>query len=191
MTFTVQNTGDLTSGTISVRTIGLDAADFSIGGSDCGPPLPPSGACYAFVTFTPSSPGVKTADLEASASPGGAVTSKLDGVGVNPALLAISPNMWDFGMVRAGTSSQSITFTVRNDGAGTTGPLAISLGGSFQGDYVVEVDGCSSMSLQGGGGSCVVVLTFAPTGQGRRDAALIADATPGGMVQAMLTGTGT
>lgn len=80
-TFTVRNTGDATSGSITVARGGAAVADFTITSNTCGAALPGNGACTIVVRFDPQAPGTRSATLTASANPGGAATSSLTGTG--------------------------------------------------------------------------------------------------------------
>jgi hypothetical protein len=101
--------------------------------------------------------------------------------------LSISPSVQGFGSITVGQESALFTFTVANNGTGSTGvPSAtISTGAT---DFQVVSTACSStLSVNA---SCTVAVKFAPSVSGDRTGTLQASATPGGQVTASLTGKG-
>lgn len=85
ITFTVMNTGGVTSGAITFFTSGVSSQDFLIlGTGTCVPAattLATGAACTIDVVFAPSTVGTMTALLVVSASPGGTALVSLSGVG--------------------------------------------------------------------------------------------------------------
>jgi hypothetical protein len=151
------------------------------------------GTCVVKAHFGPSSPGMKTASLAVSASPGGAATAALSGNALTPGMLSIMPGTQDFGMIVQGAVSGNMPFTITNTGMGSTGTIALSLTGSDAAEFqiVAAADQCSGMILAAGG-TCTVNLKFTPSGTkmaGAKMASLVATASPGGSDSAALTGT--
>jgi hypothetical protein len=79
--FELQNTGGQYSGTPSISLMGGPEDVFRIIDNQCETALEPESRCTVEVQFTPAAPGAVGALLEAEASPGGKVSSQLDGMG--------------------------------------------------------------------------------------------------------------
>jgi len=108
---------------------------------------------------------------------------------LTPARLTMTPTTSSFGSVAIGSSSAPSTFTVTNGGSVPTGIVDVAVLGANKGDFVPVTDGCSGRDLPSGG-TCTLVVRFAPIGAGARSATLVATASPGGTVSANLQGTG-
>ena len=123
-TFTVENNGGADTGALQAVIQGTDPADFSIESDQCNYPLSAGATCTVQVRFQPTSSGLKTASLEVSASPGGAVVAQLTGTNPQDATLTLSPSSQDFGTVLVNGSSTR-TFTLGNSGGQTSGRLVL------------------------------------------------------------------
>ena len=186
--YTVTNTGLAASGKLTVGIAGTDAADFGLDSTTCGAKLAVGASCTAQVQFTPAAAGLADATLSATASPGGTATAALQGTGVTPAALSVTPATFDYGQVPEGTSSGDQTFTVTNNGQATSGTVALSLGGPNSGAFAIDSTTCGAALP--GGGSCTVVVQFEPGSTGTLTASLSATAAPGGTATAALQGEG-
>jgi hypothetical protein len=186
--FTVTNTGQGTSGPVSVSLSGANQADFSVDSTTCGAALPGGGTCTVSVQYAPAAAGAGTATLSATASPGGTATSALQGTGITPAALSIAPATFDFGPTAAGADSSQQSFTVTNTGQGTSGPVTVALNGSDAADFVIDSNTCGDALP--GGGTCTVAVHFTAGSVGTLTASLTATATPGGAAAAALQGEG-
>ncbi|MFN8150219.1 MAG: choice-of-anchor D domain-containing protein [Solirubrobacterales bacterium] len=167
--FTVDNTGGVTSHPITVSITGTNADQFAATGTDTcsGQTLAPGAQCTISARFSPTSSGYKEAKFDATASgAGGTGGSTIYGQGQTPANLTITPTSKDFGNVLAGTTSATQTFTVTNTGQATVDALAYSSVGSI-GQFPRSDDTCTGSSLAGGA-SCSFKFAFAPAGTGAR-----------------------
>ena len=189
-TFTVINIGGVPSGTISTSLSGTDAGQFAKPADNChGQALAPGASCTLDAVFAPSSVGVKSASLQASASPGGTASASLSGSGAAPANLTISPTSHDFGTQATGTTSASQTFTVINSGGVPSGTISTSLNGTDAGQFAKPADNCDGQVLAAGA-SCTLDAAFAPSSVGAKSAGIEASASPGGTASASLSGSG-
>lgn len=189
MTFTVGNTGEGTSGTVSASIIGSGSTQFTIESNDCGT-VAPGATCVIAVSFTPTSAGAKSASLTVTADPGSTASASLDGTGRPPGQLSISPQgNQNLGSSPVGTASATTaTFTVTNTGAVATTAVAVTAGGSNPGDFAKSDDTCNAV-LQPAG-TCSFTITFTPTATGSRAALFDVAAQVGGTVNAAVSGTG-
>jgi hypothetical protein len=103
------------------------------------------------------------------------------------AALVITPPMGDFGVVFVG-GSRTISYTVRNIGAVSSGTLTTTLSGPDAAQFAVAGDACSGTSLPAGA-SCTLQGRFAPAAVGAKSASLAVKGTPGGAATVALTGT--
>jgi hypothetical protein len=187
MSFTVTNTGGSPSGSISAQIMGSGSANFAVETTTCTT-LDVNATCTVQVSFTPATPGQKTANLVVSATPGGSVTSALDGTGIALGDILLTPGNQAFGNVVVGaTSATAATFTVTNTGGTTTGTLNTTMTGSDAGDFEVETDTCDGATLAGSA-TCMITVSFSPTSAGAKTASLQVAGTPGGTTSSALTG---
>src|SRR5262249_24467027 len=95
--------------------------------------------------------------------------------------------MNDFGSVPLAQMSQPFTFTATNNGTDQTGAPMVTIDGANAADFTFTSNCNNPVDA---GGTCAVMVTFAPTAAGARSATLHLTATPGGEALAMLSGTG-
>lgn len=87
--------------------------------------------------------------------------------GVSEQNIAVSPEDVDFGQVQGGlTETQSVT--VENTGGQALGISGVSIAGTDAASFM-QTNDCTTVAS---GESCTVDVTFMPTGEGSRDAAL-------------------
>lgn len=80
-TFTVTNTGPLSSGVPAVTLTGTNASSFSVMGNTCTAAIASLGTCTFGVVFSPQDAGSLSASAQVTASPGGTATATLSGTG--------------------------------------------------------------------------------------------------------------
>jgi hypothetical protein len=191
-TFTVSNGGQSASGPLAVSVAGADSSQFHGSAGTCaGVSLAPGGTCTVQASFAPTSAGGKTATLQIAADPGGTVTVTLTGTGQNPspASLQLDSAAHDYKAVTVGAATEA-AFTVSNTGGLTSGALATSFTGPDVADFQILGDTCAGGTLAAGA-SCSLRVKFAPSSGAPKGATLHVDATPGGVLTADLTGSGT
>jgi hypothetical protein len=196
---TLSNTGTVALTISGLTFAGDNATDFSQTNA-CSASLPGGGSCTIEVTFTPTAPGTRTANLvitdNASPSP---QTLSLTGTGTGAPVGSVSPGIVRFGNQLVGTPSAPQVVTLSNTGsaaltisnivASTTLSSTLSMvGGDFS-----QTNNCASSVAPGS--SCTINVTFTPRATGTRTGTLtINDNGSGatGSEQAVtLTGTGT
>ncbi|HEX9677231.1 choice-of-anchor D domain-containing protein [Nitrososphaera sp.] len=194
--FTVTNTGQTTSGTISLANGGTNPGDYllQLGDTCTGATLASGLTCNFTLMFHPLGVGSRPATVTASEASGSSDSANLTGEGTEvpptPAQLDVTPSDQDFGSAQINTDGDSHQFTVTNTGQSTSPAIAVSLGGSDPGDFSVTNDNCSSQTLAVGA-SCTFDVTFTPTATGPRSATVTASATGVGSASASLAGNGT
>ena len=189
-TFTISNTGNVATGTLTVTKAGSDPAEFTAGADTCnGMTLAGGASCTVEVAFSPSSAGAKSASFVVTGSPGGSVNGAVTGNGLAPAQLAVSPTLQDFGTTTVGTNSANVTFIVTNVGGVTTSALSHSITTGDNTQFSIVSGNCSGTTLAPAA-SCNVLARFNPTTPGLKATSLNVTATTGGTVNASLLGTG-
>lgn len=186
--FTFKNIGLVPTSplTTTLNVISGSAPDFTIVTNTCTGMLMPGMICTVAVRMNPQTAGPKAASLTMSALQGGTLTAMLAGVGWNPAKLTMTPATGAFGSAPLMTPSTPIDFTLTNMGDQPTGPITPMFTGP---DFMISQNQCPPTlpGLQ----SCHLFVRFMPTAIGTRTGTFSAVATPGGMVSASLSGTGT
>ncbi len=184
---TLRNSGDATAGTTTAIVPGLtgiNASEFAVTATTCGPTLPTKGTCTVSVAFKPTSAGAnKTATLTVSGAPGGAPTTGLTGTGLGAAALHLSVGSGfsnEFGSLVLG-NSQTEQFVVTNSGQQNSSALTITLTGTdFSRVAATGLDCVSGTTTLAVNASCTVRVTFTPTAALSRTATLSVSATNGG-----------
>ncbi|MCC6997925.1 MAG: choice-of-anchor D domain-containing protein [Deltaproteobacteria bacterium] len=185
-TFTVTNTGEVTSSTVAA-TLTSSPSDFAIdsGTNNCTGTIAAGANCTLRVRFTAGTLGAKSNVLQATAGAGVSASSTLSGTSATPALLMIDFPSNDFGGVVVNTVSGPAPFRITNTGGSASGVL----GGSLTGNQFTLTDSCSGLSLAPAG-SCTMAVRFAPTSQGSKAGSISVTGSPGGTVSATLAGLG-
>ena len=184
---TVNNTG---TGSVSIAGVSLTGAnpgDFAQS-NNCGNSLAAAASCTISLTFTPTSPGARTAGLSISDSASGSPqTVSLAGTG-GGASLSLTATSLTFGAQTLGTTSAAQPVTLSNTGTAAMSITSVAVSGTNAGDFS-QTNTCPS-SLPAGG-NCNVSVTFAPTAIGSRSASVtITDNAPGSPQAISLSGTG-
>ncbi len=182
-TFTVTNTGSTATGVPSAAL--SDSANFSITMNNCSAALAASATCTIKARFNPASTGSKLSSLTVMASPGGAAPASLNGTGISPAALTLTPASQDLGSLVIGTMSSPFAFTVRNTGGSPSGMITPTLAST---DFAIASNGCTGTLAAGA--TCSISVQFTATAPaGAKTATLSVAATPGGSVMSTVTGT--
>ena len=187
---TVQNTATSPSGALTTSLSGAGAGDFVVASDTCaGTPLAGGASCVVSLRFIPTAVGGRDATLAVTGSPGGSATATLLGTGLARSALVVTPAALSFGAQVIGSSSTATTFTVSNAGGAPATGLAVALTGPDAGEFQIDREGCTGGVLTGAG-SCPVLVHFAPTSAGAKQAQLTITGLPDGNVSATLTGVG-
>jgi hypothetical protein len=173
--------------TITVSSISLQGADFSIVSNTCPTTFPPFTGCDGITLgFTPTQTGLRTATLTVMADDSSqAHVLTLQGTGVSSGKASLSVNSVDFGTETVETVSKPVVVTVTNTGTGLLGIAKVSTNtGMFK-------EGTTCGNMLAAGASCTVSVRFAPTLQGILAGSLtIADDGMGGPHVVRLVGVG-
>ena len=185
-TLVLTNAGD---GPLTVRGVGISggAAGQYRQVNNCVRVLGPGVSCAITVSFTPAGFGIQAAQLTVfDDAVGGAQAILLRGAGTGPNAL-LSASSLNFGSIAVGDASAPEHIILFNSG---TGALTVSQIGSSGGEFR-ESDSCPAVLPSGA--SCMITLTFTPSGSGLRTGGLtIIDDSRSGRVQTVsLLGTGT
>ena len=194
-TLTLTNGG---TGTLNLTTValgGTNVGDFAIAtGTTCtnGSQVVAGASCVVKLTFTPSLSGARSATITFTddASPTTQVVN-LTGTGVFPQA-SPTPATVPFGNQTGLTTSAPQTVTLTNGGNGTLNLTTVALGGTNPTAFAIAAGTtCTNGGTVAAGASCVVNVTFTPSGLTPFSATLTFtdDANPTTQV-VNLTGTG-
>ena len=187
-TFTVENTGDVTSAALAVT---VDGDGFALGAftSECASaPLGAHETCKILVVFSPQAAGAATGTLHvtAGAQP---LTATLAGEGVTAGALSAAPKEIPFPALVIHASSSSQTVTVTNTGQTATGSIAVALTGSGVASFTFSDDECTGITLAAAA-TCTFTVVFAPMVRGDIAASVSISAAPGGTATVAVSGAG-
>jgi len=171
---------------------GPDAGNFNINSSNCNANLlQPGNSCSISVQFNPPGPGTFTAQLEIGND--GAVDPVIVPISVEVLSgpdAVLTPENVDFGVIEAGTLAAPQPISISNAG---DFPLQIQqlliVSGTPQ-VFPMESDECSGQ-IVAPGDECEIIVGFAPTKDGERNASIfVISNTPGPVTVAALSGEG-
>jgi hypothetical protein len=177
MTVDVANTGKNATGTLSVSS---SSGEFSASG--CSGTIAAGMSCKLSVTFSPAQLGPRSGSIMISATPGGAVSLVVGGIGIKEGAVNITPPSATFPATAVGGTSAATMFTVTNPGGAAVMPTI-----SISGEFTQSATTCM-MSLPAGG-TCTVSVVFKPTSGGLKTGSITVSAG-GSVAAATLTGTG-
>jgi hypothetical protein len=174
---------------------GSNSTEFLVTDNGCPDMLQPAQQCGITVRFTPQVVGRRTANLQVNALPGGFATLPIGGTAIGTDALSLSPTSRTFSdrVIGSTANIQTQSFTVRNLGPGTSGPLTVSIesadpahASSFE---ISGVNDCANVAL-GPNRTCRVDVRFLPKVRGFLSANLVVTGQPGGTHRASMTGRG-
>jgi hypothetical protein len=167
-TLTLANSGNAEFSVGSVRASGTDGLDFQTK-SNCPARLAAGSSCEITVTFSPKSPGEKSASLTiAGQALGSPVTSRLTGSAVGARLVASSLRL-AFAEQTNGTESAPQTITLSNGGNAPLNFGKIALGGTHA-SHFIQTNNCTAALAPGA--NCTVTVTYKPSAEGPKLATL-------------------
>lgn len=165
---------------------GANPGDFAISATTCGSTLKPLAACNLSVTFTPTAPGQRSAQLEASDD---AYNTPQISKATGLAAAILTPSSVSFGTVKSGTTSKPVKFTLTNNQAAALTGIEISFAGTNPTDFAVSTTTCTSQLPAKS--KCSISVTFTPGATGSRSAILmVIDDANNSPQEAQLKGNG-
>ncbi len=171
---------------------GSAAEDFAVARNACANrPIAPQAECAIDLTFTPRAEGVRDAALVLTANDGARQQITLRGAGISRPVGAIraEPAEVGFGEVDLRRRAEG-QINLVHGGAAAVEIGRIAIRGNQASDFTITANGCQGITLAAGR-RCRLIVSFAPSEPGRREATLIiADNTPTGERRIPLTGFG-
>ena len=137
-TFWLKNKDDRPLRIHSVELRGDDAASFAVK-HNCGTSVPVDGQCRIDITFQPTSPGDKKAELRIVAGNNEIRTRGLTGVGARLSW-SVEPDALLFGRVQRDATSAPQKVTIRNTGGGLLPLRSISVAGQNPQQFSISDD---------------------------------------------------
>jgi hypothetical protein len=186
----VVNTGNMTLSAPSISIQG-GSSDFQIATNYCSSDIAPGGLCPVSVSFTPTQTGLQTAVLVASETgTGQSVSASLAGSAVS-AGVAVSATAPAFSPEPVGVISPSSFAYVSNISSSPITITGTALAGGAQADFLITQNGCAPGTVLAAGGQCAIQLTFTPSTDGARTAALsVSDSGDAAAIEIPVAGFG-
>jgi endo-1,4-beta-D-glucanase Y len=189
ITFTIINNGlndlNLTGTPNKIQITGTDAAMFTIDQSQTNSPVTSGSATSFKVTFSPSSPGIKTAQIRIPSNDGSTnpYIINLTGRGLAPEISVrnVALNIPNAGIFNApstnvGTSSAPIIITIENLGDDTlrlTGTPKIAISGTNAADFAIDQTTTKAkIDTAAATQTTTFTITFTPSAVGTRTATI-------------------
>jgi hypothetical protein len=142
--------------------------DFQLASNTCIGTLAAGGSCKVQIVFAPIEAGGRAGTLTVSSSTSGVspATATLQGIGLTPSVITVSPPQIVFPVVLTGQSSAPQTVTISNAGGTAIDSLTLAVSSQF----ALTANKCAgSMAV---GKSCTVGVYFKPIAQGAVTGAL-------------------
>lgn len=198
VTLTNTGAGSLTFWRFGIASSSANPGDFwVVPGGSCtlATALASGESCTVLVRFNPGADGARAGLLSFwDNSPTGRIDAALSGVALPGPVSSLTPGSVDFGTVTIGSSSDPVTITLTNAGAGTLTFWRFGIASSSvdAGDFwVVPGGSCVLSAALAAGETCTVVVRFKPTGNGARSGLLsFWDNTLSTRIDAVLAGNG-
>jgi hypothetical protein len=160
----IKNTGASTLTITAIKLSGNNADNFAFSGQSACASIAPQGSCTLFVTFTPTTTGAKTAQINFTSNAQNAATvntTALTGTGILAprAVANYTTSVIGYGNVILGGATPNQLVTLTNSGGQALSILRVDVTGDF-----VQTNNCGSSlaSLA----SCTINIAFAPLGPG-------------------------
>jgi Abnormal spindle-like microcephaly-assoc'd, ASPM-SPD-2-Hydin/Cep192 domain 4 len=185
-TVTLTNNGTSSMAISGISISGTNSVDF-VETNTCPATLAAGSNCTITLTFSTSSRGTFTADLQvADNAPASPQLVYLSGTGINP-VASVSPSSLTFGNQNVGSTSTAQTITLTDTGQDALTVSGVNIAGADAGDFK-ETDNC--VGTVAANASCTISVTFAPSAPLGRTATLsITDNAAGSPQNVGLTGT--
>jgi hypothetical protein len=168
---------------LRVGSFTVDRPDEFLVDSRCPAFLDPGEPCKLVVRFRPSAGGQRATELRIGLGGGGSLSADLEGVGIPIVAASLAPARVDLGTTDVQARSPARTLSLR---AGTK-PLTRVEVATDSDEFRVD-DECAR-TLEAGA-TCLIHVTFAPTGSGMRAATLTVTSSSGDVLSTELVGTG-
>ncbi len=172
-TFSITNTGTANLIIANISLTGTNTDAFSVENLTFPLNISADQTLHFDLSFSPGTPGEKTADLQISSNDPttGIITIPVTGLGIErpEPVLAIRPDSLDFGAVAINTSIEKSLFLI-NDGSAELAITSLNVMGNNASDFILS-SGTTAFTLQPGD-SQAVNLQFSPMTTGLKAAFL-------------------
>jgi hypothetical protein len=183
-TVTITNSGDVALHIASIAS----SANFQQS-SSCLSGVAAHSSCAVSVTFAPTQAGALTGLLTITDDLG-TETVSLNGMGLAPGAMSVSPTSVSFAQQQPGVASTPQTVIVTNTGGAAIANISFQVTGAAAASYSVSATTCGA-SLAGGA-QCTAQIVFTPSGTGVIAATLAVSSSTAGVTaaQVQLNGAG-
>ena len=194
---TITNSGTQPTSVPGFELAGTDVSDFAITSSTCNSNLNAGSSCALTISFTPSSPGARSANVTTFGDWPQVIFLGGNGASLSRTL-AFQTLQYSFGNQTVGTTSSYVNLNVSNTGNMEINFSSIAITGANASDFAITENSCGPGQFGSGPPSflpansgCGVSVTFSPSASGVRSAALTFTGDQTGSPQSLpLTGNG-
>lgn len=179
---TITNSGDVTLTSLAAKML---SGDFNVVNS-CGTSLIGHASCSMQIAFVPSRVGSQQGILQISDALG-QYAIPLNGYGLAPAGISLTPTTLTFGNTGVGIASAPQTVTLTNNGGSPLALSSVTLSGEI--GLTVASNACAATTVLAPSGACVLQVAFVPQQAGLRTGQLVINSDAGTKAIAF-TGTG-
>jgi hypothetical protein len=173
---TISNTGTATLAISAITLTGTNTANFTLTGQSACTSIAPAGSCTLTITFTTSTVGAKTAQINISSNTQAAAVANVatptivslsgNGILAPRPIVNVTSTAIGFGNVIFGGAAPSQGVTLTNTGGQAMNIASITVSGDF---VLMSNCGTSLASLS----SCAMSIAFTPLAQGNRFGELV------------------
>ena len=190
--FSVQNTGQATTGVLTTTLAGADSPNYSTLANNCnGHTLMAGDICSVTIQFSPVTPGNKLVSLSVTGATGESGVSQLSGLSLGNATMAIDPATKSFNQVTVNQLATA-SFVVTNQGGVATAVPTVSVAGATAADagqFSIPTGSNKCTAAIMPNTSCTISVQFVPTTTGTKNGTLTVTAGAA-TATATLTGIG-
>jgi hypothetical protein len=184
-TFTLASSGSVPLIISSIVVSPVDYAETN----NCGSSLATGASCRISVTFAPTTTGDRPGMLTILANTqSGSITAVLDGTGLTPGALTLTPTALAFPITATGASSSPSNVSVQNTGGAPVTLSSATIAGTNTSDFTIA-SGNSCIGSLAANAICTLPVVFDPVQTGPRSATLqLASSAAGSPSTVNLTG---
>ena len=173
--FSIQNTGQATTGVLTTMLAGADAPNYSTLANNCnGHTLLAGDVCSVTIQFAPVTPGNKLVSLSITGANGESGVAQLSGLSLGNATLAIDPTSKSFNQVTVNQPATA-SFVVTNQGGVATAMPAVVVAGATTADagqFSIPTGSNKCTAAIMPNSSCTISVQFMPTATGTKNGTL-------------------
>ncbi len=190
--FSIQNTGQATTGVLTTTLAGADGPNYSTLANNCnGHTLLAGDICSVTIQFAPVTPGNKLVSLSITGANGESGVAQLSGLSLGNATLTIDPTSKSFNQVTVNQPATASFVVTNQGGVATAAPTVVVAGATTAdaGQFSIPTGSNKCTAAIMPNSSCTISVQFMPTATGTKNGSLTVTAGAA-TATATLTGIG-